>query len=217
MHALSSPFCFAPWFSRPMELRIDVHLPPDDIEADLERLYGRIRSPGDALHGMPRMDSGMPGLVLRHRQADGEHYVYVEDVVQRRLAGYTVFNRLIELDRRADRCLRGPHSKYAKPYQRRGIASAVYKWGLDAGLCLITGARQSVGAHGLWRALAGRYPLIYVQLHNKELRYLGQEVDKAVLDDFDTRMVLLGRNWTPARFVAEAASTLACRQAESAA
>jgi len=45
------------------------------------------------------------------------------DVAARRLAGTTVFNRLVELNRRADRHLRSPHSRYgdvpaARPGQR---------------------------------------------------------------------------------------------------
>lgn len=195
---------FPPWWMKPAELRIDVQLPENNIEADLERLQQRMHKPGDALHGMQRMDSGLPGLVFHYRKADGEHYVYVEDTVHRRLAGFTVFNRLVELDRRADRCLRAPHSRYAQAYQRRGIATAVYHWALESGLCLITGARQSPAAHGLWRALSDHYPLAYVHLQDKELSYLGSEVEPSVLEGFHTRMVLLGRHWTPDRFVAEA-------------
>ena len=90
---------------------------------------------------------------MRYREADGEWYVYVEDLQRRRLAGYTVFNRLVELDRRADRHLRAPHSRYDTPYQRRGLASAVYRWALQEGWCLVSGARQSPGAHALWHQL----------------------------------------------------------------
>lgn len=197
-----------PWpaWLRPMELRIDVQLPADNIEADLARLHERLRTRGDAVNAARRLPgSPVPGFTLWHREADGEHYVYVEDNVQCRLAGCTVFNRLVELDRRADRCLRAPHSKYARAYQRRGLASAVYRWGLDAGMCLITGARQSPSAHALWHALARDYPLAHVHLQDKALRYLGSAVEEPVLQDFHTRMVLLGAGWDADRFVREAA------------
>lgn len=196
MSTLAVPFPMMFLFGNRTELRIDVQLRPDDLDAELEKLYRRIHSPGDSLHGIATLPSPLPGLVFRHREADGEHYVYVEDVVHRRLAGYTVLNRLIELDRRADRHLRGPHSKYAKRYQRRGIATAVYEWALDAGMCLISGPRQSPGAHALWRALSRRHALGYVDLRGKVLRFLGDDVEQAVLDDFHTRMVLLGKGWT---------------------
>ena len=191
-----------PW-QGPAELRIDVALPTELVDADLRRLQRRLRTPGDALHRCDTLPSGLPGLVLRHREADGEHYVYVQDTAQGCLAGYTVFNRLIELDRRADRVLRGPHSRYAPAYQRRGLARAVYEWGLGAGLCLISGPRQSAGAHALWRSLARAHPLGYVSLRDKTLHWLGAEVDAATLEDFHTRMVLLGQGWNWPRFLAE--------------
>lgn len=183
-------------FGQRTELRIDVQLRPDELEAELEKLYGRIHTPGDALHGIAVLPGPGPGLVLRYREADGEHYVYVEDVARRRLAGYTVFNRLVELNRKADPHLRGPHSRYAKAYERRGIATAVYTWSLGTGMCLISGPRQSAGAHALWKSLARRHPLGFVDLRDKVLRFLGTEVEPAVLEDFHTRMVLLGDGWS---------------------
>lgn len=181
---------------RPAELRIDVVHRPDDLDRELEELYRRMCRPGHRLHGMAAVPVGVPGLVFRHREADGEHYVYAEDVGSRRLAGYTVFNRLVELDRRADRHLRAPHSKYADGYQRRGIASAVYRWWLGQGNCLISGARQSVGAHALWHALARDTDLVYVDLRDKQLRHLPCSTAPWLRDDFHTRMILLGEGWS---------------------
>lgn len=181
---------------RPLELRIDVSHGPAETERDIDAVHDRLCRPDGALHGMPSLACGVPGLRLRYREADGEYYIYVEDVARGRLAGYTVFNRLVEVDRRADRHLRAPHSKYALDYQRRGLASAIYRWALDGGLCLITGARQSAAAHALWMGLAAHYPLGYVELRDKALRYLGPAVTPAVLDDLHTRMILLGRGWT---------------------
>lgn len=178
-----------------MSLRIDVDQQTSELETNLNDLYSRLCRPGDALHGLPVLCAKAPGLLFRYREADGEHYVYVEDTERQRLAGYTVFNRLVEVNRRADRHLRAPHSRYAPSYQKRGIASAIYRWWLEANQCLITGARQSPGANALWHSLGKRYPLIYVDLRDKTLRYLGQEVSTGRRDDLHTRMVLLGPGW----------------------
>lgn len=94
------------------------------------------------------------------------------------------------------RHLRAPHSRYAPAYQRRGLATAVYRWALDGGQCLMTGARQSPGAHALWDRLACEYLSGYVRVKDKALAYLGAEVPTEVLDDLHTRRFLLGRRWT---------------------
>ena len=189
-----------PW----LELRIDVHHRPDEIEAELAALHRRLNTPGDVLHGIGTLAPLRPGLVFRHREADGEHYIYVEDAARGVLAGYTVFNRLIEVSRRADRHLRSPHSRYAPPYQGRGIASAVYEWALARGFCLVSGARQSTGAHALWRALARHHPCGYLDIRAKRIRYLGPQVTPATRDDLHTRMILLGRGWDLPRLRDEA-------------
>jgi GNAT superfamily N-acetyltransferase len=189
-----------PW----MELRIDVHHHPDDIEAELAALHRRLNTPGDCLHGIDTLPALRPGLVFHYREADGEHYVYVEDPARGVLAGYTVFNRLIEVNRRADRHLRSPHSRYAPSYQRRGIASAVYEWALARGFCLVSGARQSVGAHALWCALARRHSFGYLDIRAQRIRHLGSEVDPVTRDDLHTRMILLGQGWDLARLRDEA-------------
>ncbi|AVR86966.1 hypothetical protein [Thauera aromatica] len=186
-----------------MELRIDVNRPDAGIEAELDTLYGRLHSPGDPIHRCTRLPALLPGLVFHHREADGEHYVYVEDPARARLAGYTVFNRLIEVDRRTDRHVRSPHSKYAPAYQGRGIASAVYGWGLDRGFCLVSGARQSEGAHALWRALARRRPLRWVALRARRMHDLGVSIPPARAAELDTRMILLGAGWSVARLHAQ--------------
>lgn len=195
MHTLRIPFPVPPWFWPAMELRIDVGHRPSDIERELEALYRRLTRPGDALHGLPAICIRLPGLVLRYREADGEHYVYAEDTVKRCLAGYVVFNRLVEVNRRTDPYLRAPHAKFAGAYQRLGIATAVYRWWLDSGNCLISGARQSPGANALWSSLARRYESFYVDLRNKQLRHLGPQPDARTQQDLHTRIVLLGRGW----------------------
>jgi hypothetical protein len=181
-------------------MRIDVALSHRDIDGELATLHDRMRCPGDRLHGMPVIATTLPGLVFRYREADGEFYVYVEDTSKNLLAGSTVFNRVLDIDRRADRYLRSPHSRYASKYCRRGIGSAVYRWALDAGMCLITGPRQSIGAHRLWLSLARSHELLFVQLRHRKLHYFGPHVDSARFQEFDTRMVLLGTGWSPERF-----------------
>lgn len=198
--SLAALSCSPMWWPTATELRIDVDLPETAIDRDLRRLQQRLSTPGDPLHASRTLPSPLPGLSMRHRVADGEHYVYVQDLTLGRLAGCTTFNRLIELDRRGDRVLRGPHSRFAAPYQRRGLASAVYDWALGAGICLISGPRQSVGANALWCALARRHPLGFVSLQDKRLTWLDTTVDASTQEDFHTRMVLLGAGWTFERF-----------------
>jgi len=183
----------------PSELRVDVEQRPEQLQAELEELFERMNSPGDALHGLPTLELRHSGFAFRYRQADGEHYVYVQDLARGRLAGYTVFNRLIELNRRTERHLRAPHSKYARIYQRRGIASTIYSWWLDAGNCLISGARQSDGAHALWRSLGVRYRLICVEVRDKSLRYLGDDIAAYIKQDLQTRLILVGAGYTAAQ------------------
>ncbi len=183
-----------------MPLRIDVSHSPQELANELDTLYGRLHSPEDCLYDLPEVETIFPDLILRYREADGEYYVYLEDVAHGRLAGYTVFNRLIEVGKRADPHVRAPHSKYAAPYQGRGLATAIYRWALDAGLCLVSGARQSQGANALWHSLARNYELAYVGLHRKQLTSLGSTVPMTVQSDLNTRMLLLGCNWTMQKF-----------------
>ncbi|VTU23162.1 N-acetyltransferase [Variovorax sp. PBL-E5] len=187
-------------FHRPAELRVDVGSLSPEFDESLATTYERIHSPGDRLHGLPAFDLHDPDLKIRIREADGEFYAYVEDVRRGCLAGCTVFNRLVEVGRRADRHLRSPHSRYRAQYQRRGIATAVYDWALATGICLMTGARQSPGAHALWLSLARRYESGFADLRNKKLTYLGRAVPAQELDRLQTRMFLLGREWSLERF-----------------
>lgn len=201
MDTLRIPFPVPPWREFVTELRIDVRHQPSDIEKQLQALYRRLNTPGDALHGLPLLCIRVPGLVLRYREADGEHYVYIEDPARRCLAGYVVFNRLIEVNRRADSHLCAPHAKLAPAYQRRGIATTIYRWWLDRGNTLITGARQSAGAQALWLSLGKHYELLYVELRAKQLRCLGRQVHNRVRQDLHTRIVMLGRGWDVDRMV----------------
>ena len=173
------------------ELRIDVMLPL--VDGELEAIHERLHQPGNKLYGLQRRPLHDPQFSLHWREADGEWFAYVEDLAQRRLAGYTVFNRLVEVDKRTDRQVRSPHSRFAPDYQRRGIASAVYRQVLDDGVNLLSGARQSPGAHGLWNHLARRYESHYVQIaQSKQLTYLGKQPPHGeILDQLQTRRLLL--------------------------
>jgi hypothetical protein len=185
-------------------MRIDVSLSHRDMQAELASVHARMRCPGDVLHGLSGIPASLPGIALRYRETDGEFYVYAEDTEQNLLAGCTVFNHAFEADRRTARFIRSPHSRYAAGYRRRGIASAVYRWALGAGLCLVTGPRQSPAAHGLWMALARTHELAFVQLQERRLKMLGTCVDRSVFDKFETRMLLMGSGWTLQRFASAA-------------
>ena len=186
-------------------MRIDVTLAHRDLHAELATLHARMQRPGDVLHGLPTLPGPWSDVVLRYREADGEFYVYVEDRARGVLAGCTVFNRVFELDRQAGRYLRSPHSRYAQQYQRRGLATAVYRWALDAGLCLLSGPRQSPGAYALWQSLARSHDLTYARICDKALRLAVRPEDRA-LQDYETRLLLLGSGWTLARFTTLAAA-----------
>lgn len=188
--------------ARPAELRIDVDHRDEAIERELEALYQRMARAGDCMYGMEAAPIVHPGFAFRHRVADGEHYVYVIDAVRGRMAGYTVFNRLIEVDRRTDRHVRAPHTKFGAAYRRAGIATAIYRWWLDGGNCLLSGARQSCGAHALWMKLARRYRLVYAHLERRRMRCLAPQDAAAQRDDLGTRMLLLGAGWDLERWCA---------------
>lgn len=177
-------------------MRIDVSLTHRDLHAELATLHARMQRPADVLHGLPTIAGPWPDLVLRYREADGEFHVYVEDRVRRVLAGCTVFNRVFELDRQAGRHLRSPHSRYAQDYQRRGLATAVYRWALGAGLCLLSGPRQSPGAHALWQALGRSHDLTYARICDRSLRVGPPANEDRALQDYETRLLLLGSGWT---------------------
>ena len=190
-----------PW----AELRIDVALPTPDLTRQLERLHQRLRRDGggDGLRDCMRIPGGPPGFALHLRECGSEMFVYVEDVAQRRLAGFTAFQPPPDVAGAAQALLRSPHSRYAPAYQGRGLATSVYEWALDAGMCLLTGPRQSPAAHRLWRRLArAGHPLTHASVRGGVVHLLGPDVPQAVLEDFHTRLLLLGcgrEAWTHAR------------------
>lgn len=180
-------------------MRVDVHYTAAQIDDELAALQHRLRDQATQLQPVHHT-ARLPGFAVRYRCTDGSVFVYVEDLAQRRLAGYTVFRRLDGLDRRSRGAVLSPHSKFAPAYQRRGLASHVYGWMLDGGVCLVSGARQSPAAHALWRSIGRARHLGYVHCGDRHLRYLGTDAPPDAFGDLDTRMVLWGDDWCAERF-----------------
>lgn len=178
------------------QLRIDVALPEQDMEREFDSLHARWASQWPHLEIPDGLSFPDQSLHFRMREADGEHFIYAIDRERNRLAAYIVMSRLIELDRRADRLLRSPHTKVAAAYRRMGIASTVYRWWLDSGRSLMSGARQSPAAYELWRSLARVRPSVYVSVAGKRVRALPSPISAQVRDDIETRLVLLGKGCT---------------------
>ena len=195
------------WAQRLTELRIDVDLSGRDIQREFDALHERIRTNHSTRDAMQPLPLHLLGLVLRMREADGEVFVYAIDPQRNRIVAYTVFNRLVEVDRRTDRHLRAPHTKVAHGYRRMGIATAIYRWWLDSGRSLMTGARQSAGAHGLWMALARDYELAAVRIaEHKRVERLPLPPPPGFYAALDTRLVLVGRGCHLADFAQHTAA-----------
>jgi hypothetical protein len=172
-------------------MRVDVNLDHRDMEAELAALYERLRPRADKLVTLPIFAPRAPELVFKYREVDGEFYVYAEDAERGVLAGVTVFNRVPELDARVGRFVRSPHSRYAREYRRRGVATAVYQWALGAGMCLVSGPRQSVAAYRLWGALGSLWELVTVKVEDGRLRVMPQGRVGIPFDEFGARGMLL--------------------------
>ena len=177
-------------------MRVDVDLDHRDMDAELAALYGRLRLRADKLVTLPIFAPRAPELVFKYREVDGEFYVYAEDPVRNVLAGCTVFNRVRELDPRVGCFVRSPHSRYASAYRRKGVATAVYQWALGAGMGLVSGPRQSTGAHQLWASLAGSYESGFVRIENGTLQMSEAAAEQGTLEEPGTRKLLM-RLWLP--------------------
>lgn len=68
---LTPPPWFAAGWPLETELRIDVDQEEDRIENELEAVQDRIRTPGDALYGMPGAALGNLRFGVRWRKAAG--------------------------------------------------------------------------------------------------------------------------------------------------
>lgn len=190
------------------ELRIDVDLSGRDIQREFDALHERIRANHRTRESLRVLPLHLHGLEFRVREADGEFFVYAIDPLHHRIVAYTVFNRLVEVNRRTDPHLRAPHTKVLEDYRRRGIASAIYRWWLDSGRSLMTGARQSPGAHGLWMALARDYELAAVRIgQHKCLERLAFPPPEGFYTGLDTRLVLAGQGCRLADFTEPLART----------
>ncbi|MEI2416708.1 N-acetyltransferase [Orrella sp. JC864] len=185
-------------------MRIDYDAGTQRVQAELDALQARLqaRTPRLRARGLPL--AGLTHLRVHQRSADGEHYFYIEDVRARLLAGYVVFNRLVDIDRALDPYVRSPHARFRPAYQRQGVATWLYRQMLDAGVSLLSGARQSAAAHALWRALGRRYPMGFVRLQGRELTALGPAISLDVFDDLHTRLLLCGAGWDIAQLLRQA-------------
>jgi len=171
-------------------MRIDVRLPPGQIDHDLAALAQRLPAlPGPLRAWRPAVPS--PATLL-WRSAPSGVYVYVVPADRPGLAGYVAFTRV--------RVLQGevfsPHAKFAADHQRLGLATRIYQWMLDGGACLLSGARQSEASHGLWRSLGRSRPLRFARVTPRTLHDLGTEAPDSAFVDLDTRLLLLGRGRT---------------------
>jgi len=182
-----------PWARWLTELRVDVHLPEDRVQAELDALNQRRDRLLGAAEALPPLAGMSAHLRVWVRQADGEFFVYVMDPYAGQMVAYVTLNRLVELNRQADRLFRAPHTKVAVPWRRRGIASAIYRWWLDSGQSLMTGARQSPAARGLWLSMARHYRMRYVSIDKRQVLDLGDHAPEGTLERLGTRAVLLGR------------------------
>lgn len=61
------------------ELRIDVNHALREVETELDAIHDRMNRSLDRLYGLPEVQTDIPSMVLRYREADGEYYVYVVD------------------------------------------------------------------------------------------------------------------------------------------
>jgi hypothetical protein len=183
------------------EVRIDVALPEARLGNELAVLERRLPDMIDVLEPMSGIEGLSRGLAVRMREADGERFIYVIDTERDVLAAYVTMNRLVEVNRRADRHLRSPHSKVAEGYRRRGIVSSIYRAWLDSGRSLMSGARQSPAARALWTSLAHGYPSCHVRLDDRRVRLLPEGLPEAVYAQLEVRRVLLGNDCRMEEFV----------------
>lgn len=192
-------------------MRIDVDRDGSRLNAELDALYPACLREA-AADGTVFLASMKDTPLPRYRRTAGkETYLYIEDPGKRWLAGTTSFNRVVGLDRRLDKHVRSPHSRYREPYQRLGLAKRIYLEALDAGLCLLSSARQSPGALQLWRSLSQHYPLHHVQMQGKVLVDLGRSIEWRTFEDLHTRLLLCGAGWSAERLLSLVATQHAHR------
>lgn len=177
-------------FPRPMPLRIDVKRPAQQIRDELQA-YGRRLADAGPPAEPPGGVALPPGFRTCERRTGEVTFIYVEGIACGRLVGYVALHPLPEAGRRAAAAVRLPHALFHPDFQRRGLGSAIYGAVLARGIGLVSGARQSVAAHALWRALGRRHTLVHVQVRRRALAYLGSSVSATVLDDLRTRLLLL--------------------------
>lgn len=171
-------------------MRFDVRVSNAEIERELADLQARMERGRHALSSLPKLDLHFRGIEFRVRRIGREQRVFALDIHSGRLVGYSVFDILPEGARRFRGSVRSVHSRYAAPYQGRGIASAVYTRVLSEGFVLVSAARQSRAAHALWQSLGRRMRLEVVSVSADAIEPLQiSECDRR-FSDLDVRLRL---------------------------
>lgn len=175
-------------------MRFDVRLRNEDIEQELAAMQERLERGPHPLSGLPPFELSFPGIEFRVRRVGHAQRVYALDAATGRLVGYSVFDILPEGARRYRGSVRSVHSRYAAPYQGRGIASAVYLRVLQQGYALVSGARQSRAAYALRRSLGRRLSFEIVRVGADAIEPLAISENDARFHDLDVRLRLrMGR------------------------
>lgn len=174
-------------------MRFDVRVHNEDIERELADMQARMERGRHALSSLPRFDLHFHGMEFRVRRIAHEQRVFAIDSGNGRLVGYSVFDILPEGARRYRGSVRSVHSRYAAPYQGRGIASAVYARVLSQGFVLVSGARQSRAAYALWKSLGRRMRFEIVRVSADAIEPLAISENDARFSDLDVRLRLGGR------------------------
>ncbi|MDX5445547.1 MAG: hypothetical protein LPJ87_05775 [Zoogloeaceae bacterium] len=174
-------------------MRLDVRVRNEDIDRELADMQARMERGPHALSKLPKADLRFPGVEFRVRHIAHEQRVFAIDSATGQLIGYSVFDVLPEGARRFRGSVRSVHSRYAAPYQGRGIASAVYSRVLSQGFVLVSGARQSRAAYALWKSLGRRTRLEIVRVSADAIEPLPISENDERFSDLDVRLRLGGQ------------------------
>ncbi|HLU03372.1 MAG TPA: N-acetyltransferase [Advenella sp.] len=171
-------------------MRFDVSISNEQIEQELADMQARMARGRHALGNLPLMQMQFPDMEFRVRKIAREQRVYAIDTRTGLLVGYSVFDILPEGSRRLHSTVRSVHSRYAAPYQGRGIASALYTKVLSDGFVLVSGARQSRAAYALWKSLGRRMRFDVVKITPETIEPLKISERDNRFHDLDVRLQL---------------------------
>ncbi len=171
-------------------MRFDVRIGNEQIDQELAALQARMAHGRHALRNLPILDMSFPDIEFRVRKIAREQRVYAVDTQCQRLIGYSVFDILPEGSRRLHGKVRSVHSRYARDYQGRGIATALYTKVLSDGFVLVSGARQSCAAYALWKSLGRRMKFDIVRIGPENIEPLPISEQDQQFQDLDVRLQL---------------------------